>query len=572
MIHKRIPSKFASIKRTARLESIPTHSRVRYTLLSSVGILIVGLFAFWWLNPAHIAHNFNGPFGALDVLLFLLVTYVIWQPIIMEMLSWAIASHIKEPRHYPPAKGLKVAFITTFVPHSESIELLHKTLPAMLNVQYEHETWVLDEGNDPRVKSYCEDIGVKHFSRSGKLQYNAPVGKYAQRTKGGNHNSWYDSYGSDYDIVAQIDTDFIPKRSFLVRTLGYFHDPKIAFVGTPQIYGNTKGSFIARGAAEQTYSFYGPILRGLYGMQTTLLIGANHVIRVKALKDVDYYSAHITEDLLTGMKLHANGWKSVYVHEALAIGEGPTTWQAYFNQQMRWAYGCIDIFFKHSPKLFRKMGVRRSIYYFFLQQHYFSGLAMILGIMCLGLYFFFGINAASIRLVPFLEHYLPALAACFLLSLYLQRYNVRPREERGLMLAGKIASVAAWPIFFMAFMNVILGRQLTYIVTPKGANSLQPSDNFSFRVFRIHLCIGLFCIACIAAAFREHHRSVIMLFWAFSSLGLMLVLPLILGISHAYAYIMTQATVFVGGGRRSGWPSASMVPPAPLGQQLEDDL
>ncbi|QQR52876.1 hypothetical protein IPG36_02045 [bacterium] len=54
-----------------------------------------------------------------------------------------------------------------------------------------------------------------------------------------------------------------------------------------------------------------------------MLIGANHVIRVDALKSVGYYSAHITEDLLTGMKLHAHGWTSRYVPEVLAIGEGP---------------------------------------------------------------------------------------------------------------------------------------------------------------------------------------------------------------------------------------------------------
>ena len=62
-------------------------------------------------------------------------------------------------------------------------------------------------------------------------------------------------------------------------------------------------------------------------MQMTLLIGANHVIRVSALKSVNHYSAHITEDLITGMKLHSKGWKSVYLSEPLAIGEGPDTWK-----------------------------------------------------------------------------------------------------------------------------------------------------------------------------------------------------------------------------------------------------
>ena len=52
---------------------------------------------------------------------------------------------------------------------------------------------------------------------------------------------------------------FVPKRNFLTKTLGYFRDPVVAFVGTPQIYGNTSTSLIAQGAAEQLYTFYGSV-------------------------------------------------------------------------------------------------------------------------------------------------------------------------------------------------------------------------------------------------------------------------------------------------------------------------
>ncbi|MBP9827205.1 glycosyltransferase, partial [Candidatus Saccharibacteria bacterium] len=358
-----------------------------YNTFGIFGIIITTIFAVWWFQPNHIPNNFTGFNHIIDMLLFAGVSYVVWHPILMQVLSWAIGSHIKESPEKNPQKGLKVAFVTTFVPQSESLELLHKTLPAMVAAHYRHDTWLLDEGNDLKVREICEQYGVKHFSRHQRSRFNLKDGKYATKTKGGNHNSWYDTYGNHYDFVAQIDTDFIPSRNFLIKTLGHFKNPKVAFVGTPQIYGNTDNSFIPKGAAEQTYSFYGPILRGMSGMDSTLLIGANHVIRVAALKSVDHYSAHITEDLLTGMKLHAKGWTSVYVPEALAIGEGPTNWQAYLNQQMRWAYGCIDVLLRHNPKLFKTMSMRRRIYYFLIQQHYFSGVAMVLSMILLGLYF-----------------------------------------------------------------------------------------------------------------------------------------------------------------------------------------
>ncbi|MCX6727900.1 MAG: glycosyltransferase [Candidatus Saccharibacteria bacterium] len=502
-------------------------SKNLFSILVFLSLMLIGVFAIWWFNPSHIPANFSGYFHLFDLLLFICISYVIWHPIVMQVFSWAITSNIKERAYIKPQKGYKVAFITNFVPASESIELLHKTLPAMVRANYAHDTWLLDEGDDPEVKKLCEKLGVLHFSRFGKENYNTQGGKFAIKTKGGNHNAWYDSFGDSYDFVAQIDTDFIPKKNFLIKTLGYFRDSNVAFVGTPQIYGNIDESLISRGAAQQTYNFYGNILRGFDGMNMNMLIGANHVIRVGALKDVDHYSAHITEDLLTGMKLHSKGWKSVYVPEALAVGEGPTSWQAYFNQQMRWAYGCIHILFNHSPGLFKKMDRRQKIYYFFLQQHYFSGFAMSLGVLGLGIYFILGVNAADMSLAPFLSFYLPALIACGLMALWIQRFNVRPKEESGMLWAGKIISIASWPIFFLAFFSVLRGKRLTYKVTPKGeGQDIELSKSRTMKLFNIHLVIGLICLLSLLTSLITGRSSIIMVFWATCTTLLMFFVPI----------------------------------------------
>jgi cellulose synthase (UDP-forming) len=499
------------------------NSYITHVVISSLALLSVTVFAAWWFNPSHVPSNFSGSLSFLDVILYLSVSYIIWHPIIMDVLTWSTSSHIKNLPHQEPLPGYRVAFITTIVPKSEPVELLHACLPAMVKAEYPHDTWILDEGNSPEVKKICKQYGVYHFSRHGINEYNTVHGKFAAKTKGGNHNSWYDSYGNNYDFVAQIDTDFVPTSTFLTKTLGYFRDPKIAFVGTPQIYGNTDESFIARGAAEQQYSFYGTVLRGLSGMNTTLLIGANHIIRVEALNSVDHYSAHITEDLLTGMKLHHKGWKSVYVPFPLAIGEGPTTWEAYLNQQMRWAYGCIDILFRHSPKLFFRLGFRRTIYYFFLQQHYFSGIAMALSTLLLTLYFIGGIQSADIDLLSFFTVYSFVMVVCWLMSVWLQHYHVRNQLETGMLLAGKIISIAAWPIWFLAFICVLTGKRLVYKVTPKGETDAKHSA-FS-PVFIPHLVFGCISAFGIITSFFTHRQNSAMLFWALISLLLMFSVP-----------------------------------------------
>lgn len=492
-----------------------------------IGLALISLFVFasWWFQPAHVASNFIGNLRLIDYLLFGLVSFIIWHPVFMEVLVWLIASHIKERDSNLPQPGLKVAFITTIVPANESLDLLYKCLPAMVNADYPHDTWLLDEGGDARVKAICDQFGVKYFSRYGSRRYNLLHGRFARKTKGGNHNSWYDVYGKDYDIVAQLDTDFIPKRNFLSDTLGFFNDPKVAFVGTPQVYGNIDKSFIARGAAEQQYYFYGTVLQGLNGMESTLLIGANHIIRVNALKDVGYYSAHITEDLLTGMKLHANNWKSVYYPSELAVGEGPATWESYFNQQMRWAYGCMDIFFHHSPSLFKQMGVRRALYYFFLQQHYFSGVIVAVSTALLCLYFFAGVTTANIDVQKFLTFYPLVVLLCWFMSVRLQRYNIHSQRKLEMQVLGRIISIAAWPIYFLAFICVLLRKRLTYKVTPKGED--ENVSPLHLKLFIPHFIFGGLALSAIISSFVTGRQDILMLLWAASSVLLMFTIPFI---------------------------------------------
>jgi cellulose synthase (UDP-forming) len=493
------------------------HQRFYYWLLVLTGVALLALFGGWWFQAPHVPSNFHGWPHFLDFVLFATLSFIIWHQIFMDLLLWAMGAKATRSTAPLPKRGWRVAFVTTFVPTSEPFEMLEQTLGGMIAVDYPHDTWVLDEGNDPRVSALCYRYGAGHFSRNQLARYNTIDGRFAARTKGGNHNAWYNAVGHDYDLVAQIDTDFIPKQNFLTRTLGYFNDPRIAFVGTPQIYGNTDKSLIAKGAAEQSYGFYGPIMRGFSGHSSSLLIGANHVIRIQALKDIGFYRAHLTEDLLTGMTFHSKGWKSVYVPEVLAVGEGPTTWDAYFNQQMRWAFGCIDILFKHTRKLVRTMGRSQAIHYLVLQQHYFSGLTLAAANLLLTLYFFTGISASSLDLAPLLGIYLPVALWQLLLATWLQRLNVDPQNERGLLLAGKFVSTAAWPIYFLAFFGVITGKRLNYKVTPKGSH--QSASQLS--AFAPHLAFGTLTAIGIAVSFWTHHQAPVMLFWAVLNTALM---------------------------------------------------
>jgi cellulose synthase (UDP-forming) len=498
---------------------VTRRERAIYVCLLVLGVGSMGAFLGWWFIPAHVPRNFRGSGHTFDFVLFGLLTLVFGHRMFMDALSWVVAWSMRpEIGQIAPQAGLRVAFLTTFVPSSEPMELLYQTLPAMLDADYPHDTWLLDEGNLEAAQECCEQLGVKYFSRAGVRKYNLVAGPFTAKTKGGNHNAWYDSFADDYDVVAQIDTDFVPRKDFLVKTLGHFRDERVGFVVTPQVYGNAAQSFVAKGAAEQLFLFYGALMRGLAARGHANMIGANHVVRVTALREIGLYAGHLTEDLLTGMRLHARGWESRYVHEPLAIGEGPVTWQAYFNQQMRWAFGCMDILRTHSLRLVRTMERRQAALYLALQQHYFSGLAAGLGLLLLVGYFGAGFSPARVGLEQMLIWLTPLVIARQAIGLWLQRFSPAG-AKRGLLLSGRYSAVVTWPIYLLAAIGVARQRRLVFKVTPKGASQ---DDRTPTTMIIPHLTVGLIAATCLVSAAFTHRQSVPMLFWAAMSCTLML--------------------------------------------------
>lgn len=60
----------------------------------------------------------------------------------------------------------------------------------------------------------------------------------------------------------------------------------------------------------------------------------------------------VTEDILTGFKMHARGWRSIYCMPKRAAfkGSAPINLSDRLNQVLRWALGSVEILFsRHCP-------------------------------------------------------------------------------------------------------------------------------------------------------------------------------------------------------------------------------
>lgn len=486
--------------RQASVRFRATASRRELLVLSAlvgVNVAVVAVFVTWLLLPSHLpGPGVVGLAGArltLSRLCLCLVLLVELLRFAQNVALWVLVYRMRDPLPMAPPPGLRVAMLTTIVPEREPVEIVERALRAMRQVRYAGhvEVWILDEGDSPVVRAMAARLGVRHFTRRWRPEHNRPTGEFRARSKAGNHNAWRAEHAARFDVICQMDPDHVPFPCFLERTLGYFRDPEVAFVVAPQVYGNPYETFVARGAAVQQYVFSGVISRAGNGLGAPLLIGTNHLYRPAAWDQIGGYQDSVTEDHLTGMRVlgtvnPATGrrWRGVYTPDVLAIGEGPTSWTDYFNQQKRWAYGIWEI--RRNRRL--RAGIRLSRpqrLLFGMVQFYYPSVAVhvLLGSLATAGYLLLDAHPARLDGQVWVALWASAMLGWLVVWRWLRRYNLVAHERDDHGLHGIALALVAGPVYVAAGVAAVLRRPLTYVVTAKGR--LRSAD--SVRAFRLHL-------------------------------------------------------------------------------------
>lgn len=84
-------------------------------------------------------------------------------------------------------------------------------------------------------------------------------------------------------------------------------------------------------------------------------ISYNPYLTILLTMQLGWIYGSITEDILTGFKMHCRGWRSIYCMPKLPAfkGSAPINLSDRLNQVLRWALGSVEIFFSHhSPLLY----------------------------------------------------------------------------------------------------------------------------------------------------------------------------------------------------------------------------
>lgn len=491
------------------------------TAFLAMSISFIGLLAW----PAHMP-NLSNQSVLLNAMSILSVGLILGLPFIqvvgtLSSLHFALRGKLPVPME--PEPNLRIAMLTTIVPSKEPWEQARETMLMFKKQKVEDGTvvdaWVLDEGDDPRIKADCERYGFFHFSRKGIERWNQSSGPFRAKTKHGNHNAWREAHEHGYDIVTQMDPDHKPLEScdFLERISGYFSDPDVAYVVAPQVYGNIEDGIVAKGAAELAYLFHGVIQPGANGLDAPLLIGTNHAFRPAAWQQIGGYQDCIIEDHLTAMQVATefnpatgNRWKGVYTPDILTAGEGPNTWTDFFSQQKRWAYGVFEIATTKTPKMWNHLTWKQRISFIALQFHYPSvALNWIFGNMVSAMYLLGGTATIQLNVRLWLLYLLATNLMSLLAFFWLRRFNLMQHERTSWGLAGLLLNLITTPIYLAAAVQQLSGRSLTFAVTAKG----RLSSGDGFATFRLHLAWVTFAAVAMMVGLLQNHLYPVLYFW-----------------------------------------------------------
>jgi len=359
--------------------------------------------------------------------------------------------------------GRQVTVDVLITVYGEPIDVIRRTAEAALAIRGRHWTWILDDGRSDEVQALASELGCRYVRR---LSNNG--------AKAGNINNALTIAKGDFFVI--LDADFVPLPGFLEQTLPFFEQATVAFVQTPQTYGNLH-NFISRGAGYMQSMFYRFVQPGRNAFNAAFCVGTNVIFRRAAVDDIGgIYTDSKSEDVWTSLTLHGRGWRSMFLPETLAIGDAPDTIEAYAKQQLRWATGGFEILFTSNPLVTRrKLTLDQRLMYFVTATHYLTGIAPGLLLLVPVLEIFFDLRPVSLNVG--IGEWLLAYAGFYGLQIILAFFTLGSFRIEVLMLAA-----SSFPIYMKAFMNVIIGRDTAWSVTGASKRAVSPFNFLTLQV------------------------------------------------------------------------------------------
>jgi cellulose synthase/poly-beta-1,6-N-acetylglucosamine synthase-like glycosyltransferase len=353
--------------------------------------------------------------------------------------------------------------------YNEPFELVQETLDRLLRLDYPADRVVLmvaddstrAESSEP-LRAYCQRNGIHYQHRDDRTGY-----------KAGALNLLLEKTPADCNLLAVIDADYQVEPEYLRETVGFFVDPDLGWLQTPQDYRNRHQSFLTEQYYLADAYFYRTILPSRNEENSIIFCGTMGLLRRRALEEVGGWNERcITEDAELSVRLLNAGWNSLYVNKTYGRGLIPPTFEAYKKQHYRWAFGGGKILRTHLARfLFGRFTFRQRLDYLVGSFNWFEG-AFIFGIAL----FILTMAAMDLGGSDVITHHdteilLVGLVPLFLLLDGLTRVHLVLRRAVNLSFGGTLRILGMW--FSVKFSDMraaikaLVGFSMPFVRTPK---------------------------------------------------------------------------------------------------------
>ena len=239
----------------------------------------------------------------------------------------------------PPEQFEQLPLVTVQLPMFNEMYVAERLLDSIAKLEYPKdrlEIQVLDDSTDETRQIAKAKVGelrergfdAVYIHRTDRTGYKAGALEEGLKVAKG-------------EFVMVFDADFVPTASILEKLIHHFTDPKVGMVQARWGHLNREysvlthaqsmmldGHFviehIARNRSGRFFNFNGTA--GIWRKATIVDAGG-------------WQHDTVTEDMDLSFRAQLNGWRFVYVHDAIAPAELPCEMNSFKTQQFRWAKG-----------------------------------------------------------------------------------------------------------------------------------------------------------------------------------------------------------------------------------------
>lgn len=421
-------------------------------------VLCLSIRYFLWriLSTLNLSTPQNGIFslGLLFIELIVLISGFIQLYLMLK-----IKDRRQEAARYSKAvlEGQYLPSVDILIPtYNEPAFILKRTIIGCQAIEYPNKkVYLLDDTNRAEIQELAQSLNCNYiirsdnqFAKAGNLNHAIPL------TQG--------------ELIAVFDADFVPTENFLQRTVGFFQNPKLALLQTPQSFYNcdpiSRNLGLEKWLIPEEELFYRHLELIKDGAKSVVCAGTSFVVRRSALREVGYFTTEsISEDYFTGIRLSAKGYELVYLNEKLSAGLAAESISAHISQRLRWGRGTLQAFFIQSNPL--------TIPGLNFQQRlgHLEGLLSWFAVIARFFFFLMPILYAFTNVIPIQANYLEAIY--IFLPYYLIQFSVYhwlTYRSRTIFVSDVAALISGIPIVITIFQVMFQPFEKGFKVTPKG--------------------------------------------------------------------------------------------------------